>query len=166
MAATQTEAFAEHHRIFHPSSIIRANASTPTHPINHPPIMALPTMPALHLSRQLAMRTSRLPLTRLALSPHRNATSSSKPPKGRLLEKPTRFNPPSHPARLPRRSRPAFQVPLSAKEREQQKTKQYPHMMPPEGTFLHWFLTNRTIHVWITMVSLISSHSTLGPADS
>ncbi|THW52546.1 hypothetical protein D6D21_00896 [Aureobasidium pullulans] len=119
------------------------------------------TMAALQLSRQLTLRTMRSPqpslLTRsLLLS--RPASSSSKPaPKGRLLEKPTRFNPPSHPARLPRRNRqPAFQVPMSAKERDQQKKKQYPHMMPPEGTFFHWFLTNRNIHVWITMSILIS----------
>lgn len=33
-----------------------------------------------------------------------------------------------------------------------QKTKRYPHMMPPEGSFMHWFLTDRTIHLWITIV--------------
>jgi len=120
------------------------------------------TMSALQLSRQLTLRTMRAPQTSLlarSLVASRAASSSSKPvPKGRLLEKPTRFNPPSHPARLPRRNRqPAFSVPLSAKEKEQQKTKQYPHMMPPEGTFFHWFLTNRTIHVWITMVRIPAS---------
>ncbi|KAK6006127.1 hypothetical protein QM012_006537 [Aureobasidium pullulans] len=119
------------------------------------------TMSALQLSRQLALRNMRNPQPSLparSLLASRPASTSSKPvPKGRLLEKPTRFNPPSHPARLPRRNRqPAFQVPLSAKEKEQQKRKQYPHMMPPEGTFFHWFLTNRTIHVWITMSILIS----------
>ncbi|KAH0381330.1 hypothetical protein KCU92_g7024, partial [Aureobasidium melanogenum] len=118
-------------------------------------------MSALQLSRQLTLRSMRNPQTSLfarSLLASRPASTSSKPaPKGRLLEKPTRFNPPSHPARLPRRNRqPAFQVPLSAKEKEQQKRKQYPHMMPPEGTFFHWFLTNRTIHVWITMSILIS----------
>lgn len=121
------------------------------------------TMSALQLSRQLALRNMRSPQTSIlarSLLASRPASTSSKPvPKGRLLEKPTRFNPPSHPARLPRRNRqPAFQVPLSAKEKEQQKRKQYPHMMPPEGTFFHWFLTNRTIHVWITMVRLSQSH--------
>ncbi|KAI4785100.1 hypothetical protein E4T44_14210, partial [Aureobasidium sp. EXF-8845] len=119
------------------------------------------TMSALQLSRQLTLRAMRNPQTSLLVRPltaTRLASSNSKPvPKGRLLEKPTRFNPPSHPARLPRRNRqPAFSVPLSAKEKEQQKTKQYPHMMPPQGTFFHWFLTNRTIHVWITMSILIS----------
>ncbi|KAI5203577.1 alkaline ceramidase-like protein [Aureobasidium subglaciale] len=116
----------------------------------------------LRTSRQLTLRTMRNPRAALlarSLLLSRPASNTSKPPvpKGRLLEKPTRFNPPSHPARLPRRNRqPAFQVPLSAKDREQQKKKQYPHMLPPEGTFLHWFLTNRNIHVWITMSILIS----------
>jgi hypothetical protein len=42
--------------------------------------------------------------------------------------------------------------PLSEKEKEEQKTKQYPNMFPPEGTVLHKFLTSRWIHVWIAMV--------------
>jgi hypothetical protein len=25
-------------------------------------------------------------------------------------------------------------------------------MMPPEGTFLHWFLTNKAIHMYIALV--------------
>jgi hypothetical protein len=120
-------------------------------------------MSVLQLSRQLTLRAMRHPQTSLLARPlttsrpASSSSSSSKPvPKSRLLEKPTRFNPPSHPARLPRRNRqPAFSVPLSAKEKAQQKTKQYPHMMPPEGSFFHWFLTNRTIHVWITMVCFL-----------
>ena len=43
---------------------------------------------------------------------------------------------------------------LSERERTVQKTKQYPHMFPPEGTFMYWFLTNRNIHAWIVMVGL------------
>jgi hypothetical protein len=31
-------------------------------------------------------------------------------------------------------------------------------MLPPEGTFLHWFLSNRAIHMWITMVLSITPH--------
>lgn len=29
-------------------------------------------------------------------------------------------------------------------------------MMPPEGTFMHWFLTNRVIHLWISLGILVS----------
>lgn len=36
------------------------------------------------------------------------------------------------------------------------RTKKYPNMMSPEGSFMHWFLTNRYIHLWITMSILIS----------
>lgn len=86
----------------------------------------------------------------------RLASSSIKPPrKPIVLEKPAKFTPPSHSARLPRRAPRGAALPTyerSERDKEEGKRKQYPHMMPPEGTFLHWFLTNRTIHVWITMV--------------
>ena len=41
---------------------------------------------------------------------------------------------------------------LSAEDRKRMATKKYPNMMSPEGTFSHWFLNNRVIHLWITMV--------------
>lgn len=92
---------------------------------------------------------------RLLLPSVRHAsTSNPTPPKPRLLEKPERFNPPSHPSRL--RSKPrAYTVPLSEAERQAQKTRRYPHMMPPEGSFMYWFLTNKLVHVWITFVCSI-----------
>jgi hypothetical protein len=42
--------------------------------------------------------------------------------------------------------------PLSAKEKEEQATKRYPNMFPPEGTVMHKFLTTRWIHAWIALV--------------
>ncbi|KAF2722781.1 hypothetical protein K431DRAFT_221459 [Polychaeton citri CBS 116435] len=81
--------------------------------------------------------------------------ASSNIPKPRVLAKPERFNPPSHPSRI-RAARPSYGAPLNERERQAQKTRQYPHMMPPEGTFFHWFLTNRTIHLWISMGILFS----------
>ena len=87
------------------------------------------------------------------LFPIRSA-SSIPPPKPRVLEKPDKFRPPSHPARI--RAKPRYTgPPLSENERQAQKTRRYPHMMPPEGTFFHWFLTNRTIHLWITLVRIV-----------
>ena len=81
--------------------------------------------------------------------------SSSTTSKPKVLEKPAKFNPPSHPSRLTRtRPRQYPGPPLSQPELEAQKTKRYPHMMPPEGTFMHWFLNNRAIHLWISMVRL------------
>lgn len=87
----------------------------------------------------------------------RHASSSSiKPPrKPIVLEKPAKFNPPSHAARLPRRAPRGAALPTygrSEKEKEGGR-KRYPNMMPEEGTFLHWFLTSKGVHVWITMVS-------------
>ncbi|KAI9836898.1 MAG: hypothetical protein M1819_001063 [Sarea resinae] len=99
----------------------------------------------------------RAPATLRPVSPfslrHASSSSHSKPI---VLEKPSKFNPPSHPARLNRRMPKSYGPALSAKELEKQKVKQYPHMMPPEGTFMFWFLTNRMIHVYITLSVLFS----------
>ncbi|KAI9805448.1 MAG: hypothetical protein M1825_000699 [Sarcosagium campestre] len=117
--------------------------------------------PLIQLGRPLS--TSCLACRRIIrsiqASPCRRAASGNASPtsKPRVLEKPTKFTPPSHPARLPRRAPVNYPGPrLSATAQEIQKTKQYPHMMPAEGTFLHWFITNRKIHVYITLGSLFS----------
>lgn len=100
---------------------------------------------ALH-SRQLQARL--IPISR-------RASTTTPPPKPRLLEKPERFNPPSHGRRLKAKSK-TYGAPLSEEAQQAQRTKQYPHMMPPEGTFLHWFLTNRLIHLFISLGILLS----------
>lgn len=87
----------------------------------------------------------------LALPVGLRHASSAPPPKPRLLEKPDRFNPPSHPSRLRSKHR-SYGAPLPEHERRAQKTRSYPHMMPAEGTFTHWFLTNKSIHLWISIV--------------
>ncbi|KAG8531110.1 uncharacterized protein KY384_004467 [Bacidia gigantensis] len=43
---------------------------------------------------------------------------------------------------------------LTHEQVARQNTKYYPNMMPPKGTFLHWFLTNTWIHLWITLGTL------------
>lgn len=83
----------------------------------------------------------------------KSVKKSSKSSKPLVLEKPTKFNPPSHGSRI-RKDPPRYPGPqLSAEEQARQPTKQYPNMMPPEGSFLHWFINNRTIHLCITLVS-------------
>lgn len=81
----------------------------------------------------------------------RNASTA--PSKPIVLEKPERFNPPSHPARLNRKPPRQYSGPkLSETQKEEQKTKQYPNAFPPEGTWRYWFLTNRQIHIYIVLV--------------
>ncbi|KAL8798601.1 MAG: hypothetical protein Q9182_006536 [Xanthomendoza sp. 2 TL-2023] len=46
--------------------------------------------------------------------------------------------------------------PLSQAQKEEQKVKKYPHMMPAEGTFMFWFLTNRLVHMAICLSVLLS----------
>ncbi|KAK2746824.1 hypothetical protein FQN57_002866 [Myotisia sp. PD_48] len=80
--------------------------------------------------------------------------------KHRILEKPDKFRPPSHAARRvvqPRKQPQNYPGPApSAKEAAEQKTRQYPNMFPPEGTVMFKFLTNKGIHVWISMSVLFS----------
>lgn len=45
---------------------------------------------------------------------------------------------------------------MSAEAKAAQAKKKYPNLMPPEGTFMHWFLNNKVIHLWITMVRFLS----------
>lgn len=92
---------------------------------------------------------------------HASATTAS--PKPRLLGKPTRYYPPSHSQRLAKHAVPKQYPgpPLSDAQREEQKTKQYPNMMPAEGTFMFWFLHSRLLHMGITLVSM----STFAPKD-
>ena len=82
----------------------------------------------------------------------KKATPKKKSSKPLVLEKPTKFNPPSHGSRLPKEA-PRYPGPqLSAEEIAMQKTKQYPSMMPPEGSFTRWFLTNKSLHMYISLV--------------
>jgi hypothetical protein len=70
-----------------------------------------------------------------------------------VLEKPDKFRPPSHPQRLSsRRKRMTYGRDLNEEEKEEQDTKQYPYAFPPKKSFMNWFLNNRSIHVYISIV--------------
>lgn len=88
--------------------------------------------------------------------------ASSKPGESRrVLEKPAKFNPPSHGSRLrkgaggssphiPRHYGPA----LGAEEKAQQSRRHYPGLMAPKGTWAHWVWHSKLLHTCITMASL------------
>ncbi|EGP91750.1 uncharacterized protein MYCGRDRAFT_67504 [Zymoseptoria tritici IPO323] len=105
----------------------------------------------------LSLHAKQLQQTRwfLPVLARRHASTSEKPtpPKPRVLEKPDKFRPPSHSSRL--RSKPRYNYGPDLTQ-EQKTVRRYPHMMPPEGTTMHWFLTNRTIHAWISLSILVS----------
>jgi hypothetical protein len=73
-----------------------------------------------------------------------------------VLEKPLKFNPPSHGSRLPKKQLPrSYGGSLTRDEVQQQKRTEYPGMLPAEGTWAHYIWTNRTIHIWLTMVRVM-----------
>ncbi|KAF5646620.1 uncharacterized protein FTJAE_1910 [Fusarium tjaetaba] len=86
----------------------------------------------------------------------RFASSSSKG-KPIVLEKPARFNPPSHGSRLKKNHVPKHYGPeLTASEVAAQNKKHYPGMMAPEGTWEHFFWHSRLLHTFITMGTLFA----------
>ncbi|KAI4187365.1 MAG: hypothetical protein L6R41_002868 [Letrouitia leprolyta] len=88
----------------------------------------------------------------------RNASTGLAPSKPRVLEKPAKFRPPSHPQRLVKQRTPRQYPgpPLSEVQRAEQRIKRYPNMMPAEGTFMFWFLNSRLLHMGITLGVLFS----------
>jgi hypothetical protein len=74
-----------------------------------------------------------------------------------VIPQPDKYRPPSHSKRAPNRQleNRVYGPGLSEEDRKRMATKKYPNMMSPEGTFSHWFLHNRAIHLWITMVRLV-----------
>ncbi|KAM7208631.1 hypothetical protein V8F20_001054 [Naviculisporaceae sp. PSN 640] len=94
-------------------------------------------------------------LIRFASSKPSNTTTPKKP---LVLEKPERFNPPSHGARLPKKGGlpKHYGGGLSEAEFAKQKTSQYPGMMAPEGTFEYKFWHNPWIHTVIALTALAS----------
>lgn len=89
-----------------------------------------------------------------------SSSSTQPPPKPIVLEKPDRFRPPSHASRPNARSTTsmygagaAYNQQRTKQERQQAGKKRYPNMFPEEGTRMHWFLTNRFVHVVISLVS-------------
>ncbi|KAJ4362758.1 hypothetical protein N0V95_001249 [Ascochyta clinopodiicola] len=80
--------------------------------------------------------------------------------KQHVIPQPDKYRPPSHSKTLPRRADPGvgkvYGPKLSEEDKKRMATKKYPNMMSPEGTFSHWFLNNRVIHLWITMGILVS----------
>lgn len=124
--------------------------------------MAAPIPRSLLLRPKLPARVPYVSALYLQSLPHwtspsyRNASTDSSKPI--VLEKPERYNPPSHPARLERLGSRRSPInypgpPLSESQQKMQKIKQYPNSFPPEGTWRYWFLTTRWIHIGIVMVS-------------
>ncbi|KAI0198725.1 hypothetical protein F4808DRAFT_249003 [Astrocystis sublimbata] len=95
------------------------------------------------------------PIVRAA-RPKPVAIEPSKPSKPIVLEKPERFNPPSHGKRLPRSTPRHYGGSLTAEEVQAQSQKTYPGLPPPPNTWSHWFINKRGIHTFITLGTLLS----------
>lgn len=72
-----------------------------------------------------------------------------------MIPQPDKYRPPSHGKRTPRSEtgQRSYGPPLTKEDRERMRTKKYPNMMSPEGSFSYWFLHNRALHAYITLVT-------------
>lgn len=82
------------------------------------------------------------------------AAAKPDPSKPFVLEKPEKFNPPSHGTRLPRSTPRHYGGGTTFEEAKAQEKRSYPGLPPPQDSWAHWFLNNRTIHIVITMVRI------------
>jgi hypothetical protein len=71
-----------------------------------------------------------------------------------VIPQPDKYRPPSHSKRTPNRNleNKVYGPPISEEDKKRMATKKYPNMMSPEGTFSYWFLHNKSIHLYITLV--------------
>ncbi|KAH8601008.1 hypothetical protein B0O99DRAFT_296032 [Bisporella sp. PMI_857] len=122
--------------------------------------MSLTTsIPRFLLPQRSAIWRTRLPIPTTSTIVVRHASTKKKSNDGSkplVLEKPTKFNPPSHGSRIKKAPRNYPGPNLTAEEAQIRKTKRYPNMMPAEGTFMHWFIHNRSIHLYICLGTLFS----------
>ena len=83
-----------------------------------------------------------------------SSTPKAEKPAQRVLEKPERFNPPSHGARLPRRNGISrhYGGDLTKEEVLAQVKQEYPGLMAPGGTLAYRIIYSKWIHLTITMV--------------
>lgn len=115
----------------------------------------------LNASRQIPSRS--LLRTSIALNTAATRFASSKSSTGngkdgpRVLEKPDKFRPPSHSAKLPKRKRPVYQYGprLTEEELLAQKTKKYPSMEPPKGTWSYYLVKSVRFHSFVALFVLL-----------
>jgi len=114
-------------------------------PLRKYPNASLTAFPAP--SRQLRRRLYTSPFCRQKDAGKQ--VDDSTPPR---LTKPTGYALPSHPSRTP--SSPygrSYSFPTPSRE-----NAFYPNMLPPPGTFTHWFITNRTLHFYLSLSILFT----------
>ncbi|KAI1820948.1 hypothetical protein F4861DRAFT_29741 [Xylaria intraflava] len=126
-----------------------AKASAPTRPPK--------TTSKAYASKPASHAPASEPIARAAApEPTSAAPKAVDPSKPIVLEKPERFNPPSHGARLPRSRPKHYGGPMGAEEVRAQSQRTYPGLPPPPNTWSSWFINSRWIHTVITVGTLTS----------
>ncbi|KAI5863452.1 hypothetical protein GGS23DRAFT_621096 [Durotheca rogersii] len=132
-----------------------ARSSAPT--TKPPPTKPPPTKPAAKGAAKPsggAAAAAPAPPARPAPAHAADPAPAADPAKPLVLEKPERFNPPSHGARLPRATPRHYGGAPGADEVAAQAARSYPGLPPPPNTWAHRFIHSRGIHLCITLGTL------------
>lgn len=128
-------------------------AKGPSHPLTMAASTSTSVIPRFLLPLQSPLwRGIRLPLSQ-SVRVRYSSSSTQADGKPIVLEKPARFNPPSHGSRLKRNAIPKhWSPPLTDAEIKVRSQRSYPGMMAPQGSWQHWFWHSKLLHTFITMV--------------
>ena len=134
--------------------------SIPRFLLPRPPLLRPTRLPQFLLPASTAVRHVSN-ARQLSAEFERRRAAAAASTKQRVIPQPDTYRPPSHGRALRRQDTgPKVYGPkVTEEDRKRMATKKYPNMMSPEGTFSHWFLNNRVIHVWISMVRGLPSHT-------
>ncbi|KAF2018677.1 hypothetical protein BU24DRAFT_418203 [Aaosphaeria arxii CBS 175.79] len=130
-------------------------ASIPLHSI---PRFLLPRGPHLLRPRAHPLLPITASLRHASTTPRPRTLAEQLRNKQPVIPQPDKYRPPSHGKRTPRSEtqQKSYGPKLTAEDKQRMRTKKYPNMMSPEGTFSHWFLNNKAIHLWISMGILVT----------
>ncbi|KAI2471780.1 hypothetical protein F4781DRAFT_77008 [Annulohypoxylon bovei var. microspora] len=143
-----------------PNKLAATSPATPKTPTSKTPATSKPApIPEPAPKASVPKPVSKPAPAPVTPAPKAKPTAASKPAdpsKPIVLEKPEKFNPPSHGSRLPRSTPKHYGGAMSEAELKAQTAKAYPGLPPPPNTWTYWFLNNRGIHLFITLGTLTS----------
>ncbi|KAI0432879.1 hypothetical protein F5Y09DRAFT_339239 [Xylaria sp. FL1042] len=142
-----------------PKNATKTSASTAHAPQKPAAPKAVPTSTAPTTSPAPASApapASKPVVQAVAPKPAVTPPSTPSPSKPIVLEKPERFNPPSHGSRLPRSTPRHYGGSMTAEEVQAQSQRSYPGLPPPPNSWSHWFIHNTSIHAFISLGTLLS----------
>ncbi|KAF2638005.1 hypothetical protein P280DRAFT_471657 [Massarina eburnea CBS 473.64] len=117
-----------------------------------------PTLPLTPATASAVLRFASSSSNAKTLSEQFRRRQQQQQRKTPIIPQPDKYRPPSHGKRTPRSETPqrSYGPPLTEEDKKRMRSKKYPNMMSPKGTFTYWFFHDKSIHLWITLGILVT----------